>query len=201
MPNHYGPELVLAKYFYSFNYHKKGRDALQRAIQLAPDRPGAWVYALELLQRFGTAADCRRLGERLLKEHGGQPDLLGPAGAVYIKHGYRKMAARLFEAAMKCSSSAQVPLKTAKAYMDAGYTKEALAFARSAAEREPHHPQAPFLLGLIYLLAGKEDESVDALHAARALAGERGDEELLDAIDRAEDLRRGQRTLFDFLDE
>jgi tetratricopeptide (TPR) repeat protein len=201
MPKHYGPELVLAKYFFGFNYHKKGKEALQRAIELAPDCARAWLYALGLLQRFGTAVDCSRLGERLLREHGGQPDLLGPAGVFFIKHGYRKMAARLFEAAMRCSSSALVPLNIARAYIDAGCSDKALPYARSAVDREPHHPEAHFLQGLIHLELGKEDKAADSLRVARALAVEKGDEDLLDVIGEVEALPSRQKTLFDFLDE
>ena len=200
LPNYYGPELVLAAYYFSLSYRKKAKEALERALKLAPDSYGAWSEALGLLFRFGTRSDCHRLGARLLREQPEQPGLLGAAGGNFLSHGDHQMAALLFQGAMKASNSAQVPLNIAKAYAEVGYPELALSYALRAEEREPQNPHALFLIGMIRLAQGDERQSAESLEAARALAAEQGDADLLEAIGDTEDLKHRQRNLFDLLD-
>lgn len=188
LPKHFAPHLVLAKYFFTFNDRKRGKDSVERALQTELQNPEAWTGALKIFLEYGTRADCDRLGERILKSFGHHPAAQGAAGSLFLSHGLEKQAAKHFRAAMENCTRALIPLQIARAYVGQGYTEEGERHARLALELDARNAEAHALLATILFMDGKRQLATEQLRIARSLAEETGDSELLITLEELEDM-------------
>ncbi len=196
LPRHFAPQLVMARYFYSFNNRKRARDSIERALQLQPQNPLAWTKALHLILDFGTKSDLDRFDTRILDERRHDAHLQERAGMLYLEHGHQEKAKLHFSAAIEDSADSRIPFSIGQAYVRAKDPEEAERYARLALERDPGSGDNHVLLAMALLMQGKNKPGNKQLEIAGSIARETGNEELTVLLEDLRAMRHFERLLF-----